>query len=279
MMDRGQKIISILPWFLGLFLLLSLSAPWLPGFCHAGEREVPFSEGERLKFLVNWSHIIAGELTLEVMPMAKAKGLTCRHFAMTGKTSKFIDIFYKVRDRIDAYTDVGVTHSIFYTKKRRGSKKKNEKIDFDWKRQVAIYTKNGRRRQTVKLMPGTFDPLSVFYVFRLHRMAVGQTIRVPVSDGKKCVMGEAKVIRRETIQIANMPYDCFLVIPDLKHIGGAFEHGKGSKMKMWFTSDQRHIPVKVQAKVKVGTFTLELKGGQGGSAYRKASLAGGIPGQ
>lgn len=178
---------------------------------------------------------------------------------MIGKSSGIVDVFYKVRDRIDAYTNLAMTHSVFYAKKSRGSKQKDEQIDFFWDRQEARYSKNGRIRKTVKVRPGTFDPLSIFYFFRLKPLRPGQIIRVPISDGKKCVMGQGKVVRREPVKIGKNSYDCVLVIPDLKQVGGAFRHGKGSQMKMWFTSDRLHIPVKVETKVKVGTFHLELQ--------------------
>ena len=236
-------------WVL-LFTLIPLS--------HSFASDLPFGPGERIDYSVSWVKINAGQLSLEIAPMASVKGEKCWHFVMTGRTSGFVDVFYKVRDRIDAYTNLAITHSVFYAKKTRGSKQKDEKIDFFWDRQQARYSKNGCIRKVVKIQAGTFDPLSVFYFFRLKSLVPGQVVRVPVSDGKKCVVGQGKVIRREPIQIGKKTYDCVLIVPDLRHIGGVFRHGKDSRMKMWLTSDALHIPIRIETRVKVGTFRVEM---------------------
>jgi len=30
------------------------------------------------------------------------------------------------------------------------------------------------------------------------------------------------------------------------------------ELKIWFTADKKHIPVKIQSRMKIGTFDLEL---------------------
>ena len=240
-------------WKYLLVLLLTITP-----FVHPCNASPPFLPGERISYTVRWMKIKAGQMSLEVAPMASVMGQTCWHFIMEGRSSGFVDVFYKVRDRIDAYTDMDMTHSVFYAKKTRGSKNKDERIEFDWAQGQASYIKNGTLRKTVKIPPETFDPFSVFYFFRLKSFTPGKIIRASVSNGKKCVMGEGRVVGRETITVQGRLYDCVVVIPDLKHIGGAFRHGRDASMKMWLTSDPRHIPVKIETKVKVGTITVEL---------------------
>ncbi len=195
---------------------------------------------------------------MEVAPMARINGIYCWHFVMKGKTTKFVDLFYKLRNRVDAYADKNLTRSILYVEKKRGSKEKDKRIEFDWKQLEASYIKNGRLRRTTKIRPRTFDPLSVFYYFRLQALTPGAVIRVPVSDGKKWVLGEAAVVRPEKVMIDGKTYHCVLVEPDLKHVGGIFHHGQGSKSRIWFTADSGHIPVKIETKVSVGSFYMEL---------------------
>ncbi len=250
-------------YVVSILLLLLISPTYLLG------AQRPFEPGEKLYYSVSWSKIKVADLTLEVAPIANVKGNQCWHFVMSGQTTGFVDLFYKVRDRVDAYTDLAMTRSIFYTKSTRGSKSKDERIEFNWGRYEATYFKNGKPRKPVRIQPGTFDPLSVFYVFRMKSLKLGQVIKVPVSDGKKCVIGQGRVVDRQSIKLGNKIYDCLLVIPDLKHIGGAFRHGREAAMKMWFTSDPRHIPVKIETKVKVGRFYLELRSFRKGTVPKK----------
>jgi hypothetical protein len=98
-------------------------------------------------------------------------------------------------------------------------------------------------------------------------------IRIAVTDGKRCVMGSARVLRREKIQVAGRFYDTFLVVPDLKNIRGIFEKSKKSQVRVWVTADERRIPVKVQSAVTVGHFVGELVSYEAGRRV-SASLGG-----
>jgi len=240
------------------FLLLLFLVLGFFQYAAAAGPPLPFKPGEKLLYRVGWLSIPAGEMRLEVLPMQEIGGEQAYHFMMTTTTYRFVNLFYKLRQRIDAFTNKAITHSLLYTKETRGKKKRDEQVRFDWQKGIATYVKNGKKEDTVALLPGAFDPLSIFYVFRLQHLEAGKTIVVPVSDGKKCVVGKAKVVRRETIRVGKKRYDTFLVEPDLKHIGGVFKKSKNATLKIWFTADDAKIPVKVETKVKVGSFRAEL---------------------
>ena len=220
---------------------------------------MPFQVGEKLTFQARWSFIIVGEAVLEVMPPERISGSFGRHFLMTAKTNKFADVFYKVRDKIDAYTDIGMTRALLYKKRKEGKSKRDVIVNFDWVTSEARYSDFGEERKPISILPGSFDPLSVFYAFRLHDLKKNPEIRIPVTDGKKCVMGKAKVIKREEVTLlSGTTYDTYLVEPDLEHIGGIFEKSKDAKLEVWVTADARRMPVKIKSKVIVGSFVAEL---------------------
>ena len=105
--------------------------------------------------------------------------------------------------------------------------------------------------------------MSVFYAFRFFDLKENNALEVPVTDGKKCVIGEAKVIRRETIKVESGTYDTYVVEPDLKHVGGVFKKSKNAKFRIWVTADARKIPVKIESEVIVGSFVGELISAEG----------------
>ncbi len=249
-----------------LFLMIALvfiTCVCFPENMDGAEDAFPFYAGEKLVFEAKWGFIPAGVAVLEVLPVETVNGIKSRHFAVTSKTYPFIDLFYKVRDRIDSYTDLRMTHSTLYKKQKRGRSKKDVVVDFNWEKGEAKYIKNGKMRRLISILPGSFDPLSVFYAFRLHEAKEGLVIKVPVTDGKKCVMGIARVLKREKISVAGRTYDTYLVEPDLEHIGGVFEKSKDAKLHIWVTADKRRIPVRVKSKVIVGSFVGELISAEG----------------
>ena len=224
----------------------------------ATENTFPFAPGEKLTVHVRWGVIKAAEAVFEVLPIEVVDGSKAYHFVMTAKTTRFVDLFYKLRDRIDAYADVEMTHSILYRKQKRARKKKDIVIDFNWDKNEAQYSESGEKKEPISILPGSFDPLSVFYAFRLHDLQENAQIERPVTDGKKCVIGRANVLKREKVEVAGKIYDTYLVEPDLQHIKGVFEKSKRAKLQIWFTADELRLPVKIRSKVTVGSFVGEL---------------------
>jgi hypothetical protein len=249
-----QKVKSPYIFLIITFMVIFGLTPKVKG----SERTLPFYPGERLTFQVKWGFIPAGESVLEVLPIETVNGVESYHFAMTAKTYPFIDIFYKVRDRIDSYTNKEMTHSILYKKQNTGKTKRDIIVTFDWEKQEAQYSNFGEKKEPISITDGSFDPLSVFYAFRLQDLTEKIELENPVTDGKKSIIGKARIVKKERIQVPGGSFDTYLVEPDLKDIGGVFRKSKNAKLEVWVTSDVRHIPVKIKSKVIVGSFVVEL---------------------
>jgi hypothetical protein len=125
------------------------------------------------------------------------------------------------------------------------------------------YSNFGEKKAPLPLSPGAFDPLSAFYYTRFFDLKENMVIERPVTDGKKCVTGKSTVRKREQIEVSGKTYDAFLIEPELKHIGGVFEKSKDAKIKLWVSADHRHIPLRIESKVIVGSFVGELISAEG----------------
>ncbi len=223
------------------------------------EKHIPFSPGEKLTFELKWGFISAGTAVLEVLPFKKINNVDAYHFTLTIKSSSYIDLFYKVRSRFDAYSDAGMNRSLLYTKKQlEGKHKRDVKVTFDWEKNEGQYSNFGKKKDPVPLMPGCLDPLSSFFYLRCFKHKQGMKIHCTVADGKKCVVGKAKVLKKEKIKINNKTYNTFKLEPDLKDAGGIFKKSKNAKLHIWLTDDKRRMPVKLKSKVVIGSFTGEL---------------------
>jgi len=242
-----------------MFLLTAMAHMACHGHAtRAAVNRFPFPPGEKLTFQVRWSFIPAGKVVLEILPVETLYGLSAYHFVMTARTYPLVDVFYKVRDRIDSYTDTQMTRSLLYRERSTGRRPKDVTVTFNWEQGEVQYSNFGEKRAPIPLLSGAFDPLSIFYAFRLADLSKNTQVKAPMSDGKKCVVGRATVIKRETIFLVSGVYDTYLVEPELKHIGGVFEKSPNAKMKIWVTADERRIPVRIKSKVKVGSFVAEL---------------------
>ncbi len=245
---------------------------WIFALAAWADESPPFVPGEVLKFDLKWEFIKAGEATLAVRPATRVDGTEALHFVMKAKSLPYLDLFYKVRDRIDAYTDTAVTRSLLYEKKQREGKTHREiVVTFDWEKNQALYTNFGKPKAPISLMEGTFDPLSAFFFVRTIPPAVDLTVERPVTDGKKNVIGRAHYVKRETIEVDGRSYDTFLIEPDIEHVGGVFEKSEDAKIQVWITADHRRIPVRIKSKVIVGSFIGELVSAEGTAEAPEAS--------
>lgn len=218
-----------------------------------------FVPGERLTFILKWTVIPAGEAVLEVLPQEHMAGIDAHHFVLTARSNAFVDAFYMVRDRIDAWADSAMHQSLLYRKKQHeGRTRRDITVSFDWEDMTVQYTNADEVREPISISAGTFDPLSIFFWSRSANLVVGGRIQRPVTDGKKHVMGVADVVRRETVTVSAGTFDTFLIEPDLTHVGGVFEKSPDAKIQLWVSADYRRLPVKLKSKVIVGSFSGEL---------------------
>ncbi len=224
-----------------------------------GGGPLPFQPGERLCYVLKWELVPVGEAVLEVLPMKEMAGEVVFHFSLTATSHPLIDPFFKVRDRVEAFADAGMTRSLLYRKdQHEGRTRRRVEVRFDWERHEARLANFGRQREPIPVAPGTFDPLAAFYFSRLFDLEAHRLIERPVSDGKRCVIGRLRVVRRETITVGGRVHDTFLVMPEMTHIRGVFEKSKKAGIRLWVSADHRRIPLKIESRVAIGRFVAEL---------------------
>lgn len=224
----------------------------------AASKAMPFSVGERMVFRATWGPVPAGEAVIEVLPYSSVDGIRAHHFAMTTTTNSQVDLFYRIRERQDSYTDMTMTRTLQYRKRNTGDHPRDVIVTYDWKNRTATYASFGNAEKPVGILPGSFDPLAIFFVIRTHRLKVGDALEIPVTDGKKCIAVMATVADREAVEINGKVYDTFVVIPDMERLQGVVPKKDDPSLKIWFTADERQMPVRIQSKVAVGSFVFEL---------------------
>ncbi len=238
------------------FLLLVLSSFSVP--VAAGTEEVPFQVGERLVYDLKWGIVNAGTAVLDVLPVTEIGGEEVYHFALTVRTSPFVDNFYKVRDRMDAFARTDLEGSLLYlVRKEAGKNPRDVTVTFDPAMRVAQYSNFGEAREPVRIFEGTLDPLSTIFSFRKEELVAGERFEVPVTDGKETTMGIAHIgTKEERVRVPAGSFSAISVSPDMRGVGGVF--AKGGDLTIWFSADERRLPVRMSGKVSVGSFRAEL---------------------
>lgn len=227
------------------------------------EKIIPFHIGEKLKYQGRWGIIPAGELTLEVLPMETLNGVESYHFVMTTKTSKVVDLVYKIRERQDSYVDSGMTHSVFYKKKTESEHPRDENIKFDWENLKATYTNFGETRRPINIPPGTVDPLGLFYVLRYQNLKENSEIIIPMTDGNLNIEVRALVGKKSKVEIGENTYDTIEITPNMNMLDKldkdkVVKKSDNPQLKIWVTADKKRIPIKIRTKIGIISFDFDF---------------------
>lgn len=233
-------------WLFGLILLF-----W-QGSAFASTS--PFKPGERLVYDVSWFIFSAGESGLEVRELEIVNGIPCYHFVAWAKST--IAFFFKVDDRVEGYATTETLRPVRFEKYlHEGKYKKDLVINFDLNNGTAKYGS-----EAIPVSMDCRDVLGSFYYFRTMQLPeIGKEIKVCVHTDKKNYPLAIEVLKKEQVEVDAGKFNTVKVI--LKPAPG-FEglfRNKGS-IWIWFTDDERRIPVKIKAEVPIlGSVNIELK--------------------
>ena len=205
-----------------------------------------------------WGPIPAGEVTLEVLPKEMINGVAAYHFAMTTKTNAAVDLIYKIREREDSFVDSNLTHSILYKKREESKHPRDIIVNFDWDKLEATRTNFGEKSPPIHIVPGTFDPLALLYVLRLQNLKENSVIEIPVTDGHMNYAVKATVGKRDLIEIQEEMYPAVEVTPDMERLQDVVKKSDNPQLKIWYTADEKKIPLRIRSKVGIVSFVFEL---------------------
>ena len=101
------------------------------------------------------------------------------------------------------------------------------------------------------------DILSAIYFLRTQPLQPGKNFQLPISDSGQVYKVPVRVLERKRLKTVLGRVNAILVEADLFGSKGMLD-GTG-KFFMWFTDDERRIPVSVKIKSVYGTFDIKLK--------------------
>jgi hypothetical protein len=101
------------------------------------------------------------------------------------------------------------------------------------------------------------DVLTVIYFLRTQKLEVGKSFDVPLSDSGRVYRFSVAVLERKQINTLLGRINAVRVVPALFGDNGLVR-GRG-ELSIWVTEDSRHLPVRAQLKVDIGTFDIKLK--------------------
>lgn len=239
----------------GALLLLALAAPSPPA-------ELPFAPGERVTMAIRYAHLTGGTASVRV-EAAEVGGRRVLRFVEEARSHGFFAwlFHFKVDDKAVATWDPETGCSLGIEKHlREGKAQREQRVAFD-AASGSAHVEDPKIPQTrFEVGPCVLDTLSAFFVTRIRGVPDSGALTLPLFDnGKRYTLG-VRLIGRERLDLPaplgrNVP--TIVVEPQLAEGTGLFV--KRGRLTLWLTDDARHIPVRMQSKVAIGSVTGELE--------------------
>jgi hypothetical protein len=209
---------------------------------------VPFVVGEELTYKATYGKIPAGTARMRVDCIEIVRGRPAYHLVFT------IDggiPFFRVHDRYESWVDVETLSSLRHRQQvSEGHYKRTTTYEIYPER--AAYQKNGD--SLAPSVPNPLDDGSFIYAVRAAAVKVGETRqedRYFRPDRNPVVFAG---LRKETVSVPAGTFTAVVVAPTIRTKGMFAE---GGEAQVWFSDDDRRVPV--QLKTKFGGFTIKLE--------------------
>jgi len=258
-MERKEFFVKLFRVLLIGAILVVLSASGTPASRRgeaAAPAGVPFASGEQLHYVIRWGFIPAGKGTLAISQKRSEEGIY--HIVTTARSNAFVDTFYKVRNRIEAFLDLKHKTSVGYRKiQREGRHHRDVDLLFDHEKNEATLIKNGRAEKTIRVPQRIQDPLSAIYYLRMVKDLDTEPV-LNVTDGKKNYRVRILNLGRERIRTPLGSFDTIKVEPVVEDMELIFDKKKEGKLLIWLTDDGKRIPVKMKSELAFGSIQVLL---------------------
>jgi hypothetical protein len=234
--------------------LLGLSLP-----VHAADSTHPFRIGERLTYEVSWLHITAASAVMEIAGMERAESHTLAKLVGTAQSRPVLTAFFPVDNRVESEIDFTTLVPKHMTFRRREGKKK-EDIEYVFHQQEGTVTAvRGGTTESLPIPVGTQDIISCLYYTRsVLPLKPGALLRMNVYHDKKNRPVEVRVEGIETIESRWGDMETARVLVIMPFHGLFMNQGN---IRVWLTTDERRIPVRMKAKVILGSIVADLVDG------------------
>lgn len=214
-----------------------------------------FTFNEKLQYRVHYGVINAATVSMEVMSAFVQKSdRNCYNIRAEGKTLKSFDWAYKVRDRFETFIDQEAMAPLSYNKSvQEDNYTDNDLVNFKHNKKK-LYGVKGILDMPVY----THDIISALYYVRnldFSKAKNGDKYPIDVYLDNKIYNLGFKYAGKETISTDIGKVRCIKFVPTLV-VDRVFKDQ--DDMTVWVSDDANKIPIRVKAKIMVGSVKVDI---------------------
>lgn len=258
-MNWRRGFLPIIFWFLLLVGLRAQTsqnqpvqnAPQLPA-PHPG---LALPARQSLTYSVDWRVFPAGTVTFRQEADGDVQRIT-----VVGDSIGAVNLIYRVSDRFQSSFNRRTGCSIGFSKQLiEGRRQVNSELKFNYAQGKAILDEKNlvsgiNKHQETAIPACVSDLLSAIFYTASQPLQAGQSFLMPVFDAGKTIPVTMKIEGKESVKTPTGTYQTVRVQPTAD-TGVVKNRGN---IWIWYTDDERHVPVQMRARLLWGTITFQL---------------------
>lgn len=208
-----------------------------------------YTKGETLDYTVTWMKLTGGTARMTIAPLGNDR----YRITSVAKSSGSFSRLYKIRDEIETVVARSDFSTLRYTKNldERGDKMKEVTVLED-----GVATRTRKKVRKLAVPRPVLDPISVIYRVRTFDLTPGKAYELTLYADLKLYTVHVRAIRREQVVTPAGTFNTILVEPEMISSTGV---PREEQLFIWYTDDERRLPVRIRTEVKFGSVTATLK--------------------
>jgi hypothetical protein len=225
----------------------------------------PLWIGEKLDYEVTFWGMVAADVSIEIMPFKEIDGHKVYHIQGLAHSSKVFNLFYHIDDLAETFVDYNSLVPFRFHLVQNETKQTRDALElydqeklstFYWNRYNHYQRGYLEAKEYGQLQPLSQDSVSALFYVRTQPLPTGAVITFPVASEAKGWEMVVTVVRREMLDTPMGRIQTVVIKPEAKFHG--IMEKKGDSY-IWLTDDDRHLMVRMEAKVRIGTVVAALK--------------------
>lgn len=214
-----------------------------------------YPDRQTFTYSVDWRLVNAGTTTLHLDTVNGE-----RHVVASADSTGAVALLYHIHDRLETYYNPQTNCSLALIKHtEEGFRRVDTAVRYDYQRKKAVLDEHNLRasnqkREETDIPPCVTNTLEAVYYVASQRLEPGAKFIFPSSDGGKIADIEVTVEAREQVKTPSGTYRTVRLSAEA--LNGP-QKGKG-RIWVWYTDDDRRIPVQMRARAFWGTMVFHL---------------------
>jgi hypothetical protein len=223
----------------------------------------PFEDGEKEVYQASWNGMISVATAEVHTTQAVIDGKRVYQVRVEAKTSKALDLIWRMRDTISSTFDAkALAPSRFTFNQRENSRVIDTEARFDpVSKQWSVNRQQAGKKPRVYRFDSnnTLDPITAVYLARSIDFKVGDKLYFKVFGGRYQYLLELLVDRKEQVTLkSGKRVEAYRLVPRVQNLTKGGYSDRFNEASIWISADERRVPVKLSSKISFGTVHLDL---------------------